>query len=791
MKFLSECQYVFSSRVKGWRVAVLWWRYCWAVVAVLVGSAAACSALDATSYPYSYAVEQQYIGVQVYPSSDTSGAYFAVKRQPFWAGDGSVVSLRKSSGQVYRSSTLAGVEMLCGVRLAENALLLVVAQNNILRCMVLDTALAVVATTALPPEYVAPRYANSAAFAPSPHRFLVAFNGMLFAGTYRGKSIAAVPIARAVAGVAAMAHVGFFAYAIHTAGGTEVVFCDSSAVVQTTVAMQTQAEMRLQALDADAVALIEKLDASSAVSIVERNGSLTKALVPAPYTMVGVRRGEQQNYVVSWMRDSRSGSEVRRGVIQRGGTDMRVSGVVSLPDYLFDPMCLCEVDGIEYGIFRSGMATLSREGELLSAGRLSLPTEENMPPSIVSTARGVVLVQPSGSIALVRQQHALWWLNRIVDNSLLYILALAGVLAIALLWKTVYRQRRLLRTLFEAPEAEPMLIMDPEGRLLQLNDSARVLFRIPPDVPMRRMLHSYLVGVTGLRELAQDVLVQRHRSSQRVEVVHSGGEGDEYAFTATPVFSMFRQMRWIFITGRNITRELERKRVANWAQLAHDMQTNLSIIRLNAEKIIATADDSPIERGKKILLQANLLINRVRDLVTIGRQDTLNIEQVDVLEMCTAVCQEFDPTFFPHVLFHIEAPMVFIACDRPKLERALRNAVENAIRALQGNDGTIELSSWVDDAAVYFQIKDSGVGMDKQTMESMMKPFFTTFGKQGGTGMGTVIMRHVIQMHGGELFVESEKGRGTSVVFRLPQRGGTVRQPVGDDAVAAEGETAV
>lgn len=763
-------------------------RFCLGIGVVFVGVVSSCYAAGTALYPYSYTVEQHYIGMQLYPPADTGKtAYFSVRRQPFWAGAGTIVSVLSRGGRVHRSATLAGAELVCGTRLADNALALVVSQNNALQCVVFDTALTAAYTVVLPQDYVAPRYLHSVMLALSPQRFFFTVNGVLFAGVIGSRGVGLVPLAHNIADIAVSAEKERLVYATHTAGGTDVVFCDSMGAAQVTITMQTQEDIRLQVLDKNAVAVIEELDASSAVTIVENNGAVTKVLVPSFYQMVSVRRRDSRAYTVTWVRDTREGSEALHGVIQRNGTDMRLVGTVALPDYLFDAVCLRRIGAREYCIFRSGMATLDQNGGLVSAERLPLYAEQQALPTVVPTADGIAVVYPSGSLLLMRKANSLWWLNRIIDNSLWYVLVLFALIIIVLLWKVAYRQRRLLRTLFEAPEAEPMLIMDPEGRLLQLNDSARALFRIPPDVPMGRMLHSYLVGVMGLQELAQEVLAQRQRSSQRVEVSLSGGDGDEYVFTATPVLSMFRHMRWIFITGRNITRELERKRVANWAQLAHDMQTNLSIIRLNAEKIIATADDSPVERGKKILLQANLLINRVRDLVTIGRQDTLNMEQVNVLEMCTAVCQEFDPTFFPHVVFHIEAPMVIISCDRAKLERALRNAVENAIRALQGNDGTVELSSWFDDTAVYFQVKDSGVGMDKQTKENMMKPFFTTFGKQGGTGMGTVIMRHVIQMHGGELFVESEKGRGTSVVFRLPHRNNVVRHVVGNDAVEVDG----
>ena len=58
--------------------------------------------------------------------------------------------------------------------------------------------------------------------------------------------------------------------------------------------------------------------------------------------------------------------------------------------------------------------------------------------------------------------------------------------------------------------------------------------------------------------------------------------------------------------------------------------------------------------------------------------------------------------------------------------------------------------------------------MDAETMANMMKPYFTSAKDGTGTGIGTMIMQHVMNLHGGSLRVTSEPGVGTQVIFRIP-----------------------
>jgi len=375
----------------------------------------------------------------------------------------------------------------------------------------------------------------------------------------------------------------------------------------------------------------------------------------------------------------------------------------------------------------------------------------------------------NGSLRLYESPQPWWWALRLLTTVGTYVVPILLSLVIIVLWTKLRRQQRYLNTMLEVPGAGLVFVLDANGRLIRTNERAAKLLRISNRVPMGRSVESYVRhhGVEGLRALLIQAYSEQRPLSEKASV-DDGDEQREYVFTSRPIFGTLGRLRGIVITGIDITEALERRRLVNWAQLAHDMQTNLSTIRLNAEQLVRETQDNTNERVRRILFQTRVLTQRVRDLVSVGRSEGIVRSPVHSAEFCTQIRHEFDPDMFPHVTFAMKLRGSMMNVDRLKLSRAVRNAVENAIKALRGQPGTVEIATWADRENVYIRVSDTGVGMDTLTLESMMKPYYTTAKDGSGTGIGTMIMQHVTNQHGGSLRVTSEPGEGTQVVFRIP-----------------------
>ena len=468
------------------------------------------------------------------------------------------------------------------------------------------------------------------------------------------------------------------------------------------------------------------------------------------------------------------------------GTDVRHRE--TLPPILGRPHVLRRVGEQTVLVMDAGLMTFDDDGDAMSVDTLRLPS-----PSRSSVGQGspshLMVTDGRSTVVLEAVAQPLWMVARFVRDVLGIAVPLLLLIVIAVLWRRLRRQRRLIDAMMELPGSGVVLYLDATGRLIRTNDRAAELLGITANVPMRRVFRSYALhaSVKGLLDFVTSAQAQRGSLTDRV-TIDDRGQQREYMFTWIPLQTGLGRYNGAVVTGVDITEALERRRLVNWAQLAHDMQTNLSTIRLNAEQLEGYVGNDA-ERRRRILFQVGILIQRVRDLVSVGRSEELHRSLVHSAELCTDLRQEFDPGVFPHVTFSMKLRGTMMMVDRLKVSRAVRNAIENGIKALRGQPGTIEISTWFDRSNVYIKVSDTGAGMDEDTLSNMMKPYFTTSSDGTGTGIGTMIMQHVVQQHQGSLRVISQLGQGTQVVFRFPHgmEGPRLRNAqYAEDAVVAE-----
>lgn len=445
--------------------------------------------------------------------------------------------------------------------------------------------------------------------------------------------------------------------------------------------------------------------------------------------------------------------------------------VSEVPGEFIEPMGIELVEGLILLIFRNGLVTFDNAGEIMSADFFPVGEYLGERPKADFTGKHLILSGKSGSLVFEMKEHTLWFVNRFIRNRGLYLFPVLLIIALLVFIQLYRHQKRLLREILELPSSGLVLIIDKNGRLKNANEPARSMLGISGGVPMGRLVRYYFAEkyLEPFKNLIDTALTSRDMIRQRINILQ-GSDLKEWYCTIVPLKNITGNFRGLVVTAIDITEQLERRRLSNWAQLAHDMQTNLSTIRLNAEQLDSIGNGENKTRKKKIIHQVGLLIQRVRDIVTVGRSDELDLSLVNSAELCRAVSEEFDETMFPNIRFEHDFQSFNILCDKPKLSRALRNAVENGIKAIGNKEGKIILRCRKDARYSYISIRDSGIGMDASTKQKMLKPYFTTSRKHGGSGIGTMIIQQVVELHGGDLSIESEPGKGTEITFIIPNR---------------------
>src|SRR6185503_4520328 len=103
--------------------------------------------------------------------------------------------------------------------------------------------------------------------------------------------------------------------------------------------------------------------------------------------------------------------------------------------------------------------------------------------------------------------------------------------------------------------------------------------------------------------------------------------------------------------------------------------------------------------------------------------------------------------------------------DREKLKQVTINLVVNALEAMK-QGGTLTLRVRSEGERVVMTVEDTGPGIASELLPNVFDPFFTT--KEAGTGLGLSIVRKIVDQHGGEVEIMSERGQGARVVVSVP-----------------------
>jgi PAS domain S-box-containing protein len=437
------------------------------------------------------------------------------------------------------------------------------------------------------------------------------------------------------------------------------------------------------------------------------------------------------------------------------------------PEYVMPIALNCTQDG-SVGLFANAIVYFSEDGVVLSSDYYGVGEYFDSRPRLIRSEDYLIMSSPNMSIVFELKKNDLWWLNRFVSDVGKYLIP-ALLLVLLILFVQLFRhQKRLLRTVLELPSMGVIYVVDHYGRLTIANDEGRKMLGINYDVSLNKQFTYYFVdeNTAVIKDLIEKAMEERESVNRKI-ILRKAGSEKEFLCNLQIIRNIAGNFRGVIFTGADITEQLERKRLSNWARLAHDMQTNLSTIKLNAE-LLRLDDEENQSRKDRIVHQTGILIQRVRDIVTVGRSDTISPQKVNAGNICREVRSEFDPAMFPDVEFGLETESFVLSCDREKMIRAIRNAVENGIRSLKDKSGRITISCSKDGRRACFSVVDTGSGMDEKTRRKFLTPYFTTSQTKGGTGIGTMIMQHVVDLHGGELYINTRKNEGTEIKFCIP-----------------------
>lgn len=216
------------------------------------------------------------------------------------------------------------------------------------------------------------------------------------------------------------------------------------------------------------------------------------------------------------------------------------------------------------------------------------------------------------------------------------------------------------------------------------------------------------------------------------------------------------------------------------AGIAHEVNNPLAIINEKAGllgDLLEMEPDFPKkETFEKLIASITSAVQRCRDIthrmLGFARRMDVKIEMLSVNDMVKETLTFLGKEALHrnvHIIQELDPDLPNIPCDRGQLQQVFLNVLTNAFAAVDDNGETVIRSFNRDQNHIAVSFTDNGVGMNEETKKHIFEPFFSTKG-EGGTGLGMAIIYGIIKRHGGDIEVESEPGKGTTITIILPKR---------------------
>jgi signal transduction histidine kinase len=266
-----------------------------------------------------------------------------------------------------------------------------------------------------------------------------------------------------------------------------------------------------------------------------------------------------------------------------------------------------------------------------------------------------------------------------------------------------------------------------------------------------------------------------------------------YKIMTAPVINPHGVVEGQVIVFHDVTRERELDQMKSdfVATVSHELRTPLSamigFVTLLEDGVAGPVSDEQVEYFDKIQAQGQRLIRLIDDLLDFSKleagQMPLYKQLLDVGETIGRVQAEIRPLVEAkqqRLISDVEPDLPPVEVDPDKLHQVLINLFSNAIKFSpdrtaepDGPEGRIAIRAWrLTPAEIAISVSDNGIGVAPENVDAIFGKFSqvdqSATRKYGGTGLGLPIVRHLVELHGGRIWVDSELGAGSVFTFTIP-----------------------
>jgi signal transduction histidine kinase/HAMP domain-containing protein len=407
-------------------------------------------------------------------------------------------------------------------------------------------------------------------------------------------------------------------------------------------------------------------------------------------------------------------------------------------------------------------------------------------PRLLVFSQGFPRPQALLAIALRHENRffgALWVAydraHQFSEEEVRYLTTLAGQAALAaanarLFWTAESGRQRLEAILSSTPD--PVLVTDSSNRISVINPAARQVLEVDPESGLGQPVDQVikLEKLLGLLSTS---------ANETLSAELTLPDGQVYLATTSSLMAEGRRVGRVCVM-RDVThfKELDALKSDFVSTVSHDLRSPLTLIRGYATMLQMVGDLNEQQSGyvRKILDGVESMSRLVNNLLDLGRIEAgvglqLEIRPVqEVIEQVINTLQLQAAQKRIQMLTELpQEPIPLLEADHALLQQALHNLVENAIKYTDPG-GEVQLCLQMNAEKIFFEVRDTGIGIAPADQHRLFEKFFRASRKgikgERGSGLGLAIVKSIAERHGGQVWVESQLGKGSKFTMSIPLR---------------------
>ena len=326
---------------------------------------------------------------------------------------------------------------------------------------------------------------------------------------------------------------------------------------------------------------------------------------------------------------------------------------------------------------------------------------------------------------------------------------------------------------------EGVIVTDAQEKIILMNPSLRKLFLIDSNPEGRTPLE--VIRNSAVNELVEKIITGKQHLATKEIVVNTPQE-KILKCNGVPIMSNNR-LEGTILVFHDITelRRLEKVRQDFVANVSHELRTPISSIKGYAETLLEGAledKDNAKEFVSIIYHDSNRLASLINDLLDLSKIESgklkMSFAALDpAAPIKKAVTVIDNQAKAKSIALKIDIPQDVpkINADETRFSQVMINLLDNAIK-YSSEGGAVTITAKVVENALQIDVSDTGIGISEMDLPRIFERFYRVDKARsrelGGTGLGLSIVKHIVQTHGGQVWVKSELGLGSTFSFTIP-----------------------